>query len=276
MAPCALGGILDHETVPRLRCRIVAGAANNQLASRLGGRSPGRPGHPVGARFRGQRRRDHQHRGGAARYDAAAARRRVRRIGEIILDIFDRADASGTHSAGGGDGPGPGAPGGCSRPPRTGASAARRRPAAALHRPACRGGPRGSRWRPDGVPVGASLHASSSSSSTLRLPRSSAARSRRSRSSRWEMYWSSLASGSWTTGPWPGHRTASRRSLSRLEAVEVGDQRPRIGRDEHASLAEHRVAGERGRAGHEGQVVRRVAGRGHDLERPERVAVGRA
>jgi leucine dehydrogenase len=29
-------------------------------------------------------------------YDAAAARRRVRRIGEIILDIFDRADASGT------------------------------------------------------------------------------------------------------------------------------------------------------------------------------------
>jgi leucine dehydrogenase len=31
-APCALGGILDHDTVPRLRCRIVAGAANNQLA----------------------------------------------------------------------------------------------------------------------------------------------------------------------------------------------------------------------------------------------------
>ena len=31
-APCALGGVLDHETVPRLRCPIVAGAANNQLA----------------------------------------------------------------------------------------------------------------------------------------------------------------------------------------------------------------------------------------------------
>jgi leucine dehydrogenase len=31
-APCALGGILDHETVPQLKCRIVAGAANNQLA----------------------------------------------------------------------------------------------------------------------------------------------------------------------------------------------------------------------------------------------------
>jgi leucine dehydrogenase len=33
VAPCALGGILDHETVPRLRCRVVAGAANNQLAA---------------------------------------------------------------------------------------------------------------------------------------------------------------------------------------------------------------------------------------------------
>ena len=30
-APCALGGILNVETVPRLRCAIVAGGANNQL-----------------------------------------------------------------------------------------------------------------------------------------------------------------------------------------------------------------------------------------------------
>jgi leucine dehydrogenase len=32
VAPCALGGVLDDETVPALRCRVVAGAANNQLA----------------------------------------------------------------------------------------------------------------------------------------------------------------------------------------------------------------------------------------------------
>jgi leucine dehydrogenase len=32
-APCALGGALNDRTVPELRCRIVAGAANNQLAS---------------------------------------------------------------------------------------------------------------------------------------------------------------------------------------------------------------------------------------------------
>jgi leucine dehydrogenase len=31
-APCALGGTLNSETIPRLRCRIVAGSANNQLA----------------------------------------------------------------------------------------------------------------------------------------------------------------------------------------------------------------------------------------------------
>ena len=33
VAPCALGGVLDDESVPALRCRVVAGAANNQLAS---------------------------------------------------------------------------------------------------------------------------------------------------------------------------------------------------------------------------------------------------
>ncbi len=30
-SPCALGGILNNKTIPRLRCRIIAGAANNQL-----------------------------------------------------------------------------------------------------------------------------------------------------------------------------------------------------------------------------------------------------
>jgi len=30
-APCAIGAILNPDSIPRLRCRIVAGAANNQL-----------------------------------------------------------------------------------------------------------------------------------------------------------------------------------------------------------------------------------------------------
>jgi leucine dehydrogenase len=35
--PCALGGILDDGTIARLKCRIVAGAANNQLADETHG-----------------------------------------------------------------------------------------------------------------------------------------------------------------------------------------------------------------------------------------------
>jgi leucine dehydrogenase len=31
-SPCAMGGVLSAETIPRLRCAIVAGAANNQLS----------------------------------------------------------------------------------------------------------------------------------------------------------------------------------------------------------------------------------------------------
>jgi leucine dehydrogenase len=32
LAPCALGAVLDPQSIPRLRARIIAGAANNQLA----------------------------------------------------------------------------------------------------------------------------------------------------------------------------------------------------------------------------------------------------
>ncbi len=32
LAPCALGGVLNETTIPRLRCRAVVGSANNQLA----------------------------------------------------------------------------------------------------------------------------------------------------------------------------------------------------------------------------------------------------
>lgn len=31
--PCAMGAVLNADTIPRLRCKIVAGAANNQLAN---------------------------------------------------------------------------------------------------------------------------------------------------------------------------------------------------------------------------------------------------
>jgi leucine dehydrogenase len=33
LAPCAVGGVLNAETIPHLRCKAIAGAANNQLGS---------------------------------------------------------------------------------------------------------------------------------------------------------------------------------------------------------------------------------------------------
>jgi leucine dehydrogenase len=33
LAPCAVGGMLNAETIPHLRCKAVAGGANNQLQS---------------------------------------------------------------------------------------------------------------------------------------------------------------------------------------------------------------------------------------------------
>lgn len=33
LSPCALGGIVNHDTIARLKCRIVCGSANNQLAT---------------------------------------------------------------------------------------------------------------------------------------------------------------------------------------------------------------------------------------------------
>jgi leucine dehydrogenase len=96
LAPCALGGILDHESTPRLRCTIVAGAANNQLADdRVADLLAARgvlwaPDFVVNA-------------GGLINiseelpvYDAAAARRRVRGIADTLRRIFDDAETSGT------------------------------------------------------------------------------------------------------------------------------------------------------------------------------------
>ena len=39
LAPCALGAVLDEQSIPRLHARIVAGAANNQLAQGQDGQS---------------------------------------------------------------------------------------------------------------------------------------------------------------------------------------------------------------------------------------------
>jgi leucine dehydrogenase len=99
-APCAVGGILSVETAPRLRCRIVAGSANNQLAEpeaaellRAGGIlyapdyviNAGGAIAIVGLEQLGWSKSD---------LDAALAR-----IGETLRQIYERADARGISTA---------------------------------------------------------------------------------------------------------------------------------------------------------------------------------
>ncbi|HMJ03723.1 MAG TPA: Glu/Leu/Phe/Val dehydrogenase dimerization domain-containing protein [Conexibacter sp.] len=97
LSPCALGAILDADAVPRLRCRAIAGAANNQLSEeRIADLLAARgilwaPDFVVNA-------------GGIvniavelrpAGYDAATARRDCRAIGATLAEVLDAADAAG-------------------------------------------------------------------------------------------------------------------------------------------------------------------------------------
>lgn len=95
-APCALGGALNDRTVPELRCKVVAGAANNQLATDQNGDMlmergiPYAPDYAINA-------------GGLINvaqevvgYDAVAARERTLRIYDTILEIAQRAAQTAT------------------------------------------------------------------------------------------------------------------------------------------------------------------------------------
>jgi leucine dehydrogenase len=96
LVPCALGGFLDHDTVPRLRCRVIAGAANNQLADDgvaelLEARGIlWAPDFVVNA---GGLINISEEIGG---YHVAAARRRVRGIADTLREIFTQAERSDT------------------------------------------------------------------------------------------------------------------------------------------------------------------------------------
>lgn len=96
-APCALGGILSTATIPEIRAKIVAGAANNQLATpedaeRLAARGVlHAPDFVINA-------------GGLINvaaevapggYDRAAVVEKVERIPATLAAIFDRSEAEG-------------------------------------------------------------------------------------------------------------------------------------------------------------------------------------
>lgn len=95
-APCALGGVINDETLPGLRARIVAGSANNQLAEdRHGDRLADMgvlyaPDYVINAG--GIINIAHE---GEA-YDRDAAFRHVGEIGKTLSDLFARSERDGT------------------------------------------------------------------------------------------------------------------------------------------------------------------------------------
>lgn len=95
-APCAVGGVVDDETIPRLECDVVAGAANNVLAERRHAealRERGilyAPDYVINA---GGLITVATEYAGDTRADALEA---ADRIGDRLLALIERADGRGT------------------------------------------------------------------------------------------------------------------------------------------------------------------------------------
>ena len=112
LAPCALGGVLDEETVPELQAPVIAGAANNQLADDAIAEALAARGVLWAPDFVANA-------GGIINiavelegYDPPVARRRVRGIAETLQRDLRRRRAPGHDPAGRGAGPRAPAPGG--------------------------------------------------------------------------------------------------------------------------------------------------------------------
>ena len=111
LVPCALGGVLDHESVPRLQAPAIAGAANNQLASADVAdllREHGILWAPdfvanAGGIVNISVELD---RGG---YDPDRAKARTDEIGDTLRRVYDDAASAQHHAAHRGDGAGRGA-----------------------------------------------------------------------------------------------------------------------------------------------------------------------
>jgi glutamate dehydrogenase/leucine dehydrogenase len=99
-SPCATGRVLTEVTIPHLRCRIVAGAANNQLGVAEDGerlRAAGilfAPDFVINAG-------GVIHLGGyeTLGWDDATMAARLEAIGDTLLEIFERADREGISTA---------------------------------------------------------------------------------------------------------------------------------------------------------------------------------
>lgn len=94
-APCALGDAIVTRTLPEIRARIVAGAANNQLASPEIARALRRAGVLYAPDFVINAGGMIQLAGEYAGFDAAELRRRIRAIGDTLREVFEEAETSG-------------------------------------------------------------------------------------------------------------------------------------------------------------------------------------
>jgi len=96
LVPCALGAVLDSRSIPALHARVIAGAANNQLARDEDGEALMRagilyaPDYVINAG--GIISVAHEYRGGAS---AAQVRAEIERIPGRLTEIFERARREG-------------------------------------------------------------------------------------------------------------------------------------------------------------------------------------
>ncbi len=94
-APCALGAILNERSIPQIRAKVIAGAANNQLATATDGRrvlergllyAPDyviNAGGIIDIHYEGPG------------YDEAVVHAHLQRIGQTLTEIFERSKTSG-------------------------------------------------------------------------------------------------------------------------------------------------------------------------------------
>lgn len=96
-APCALGAVINDDTIFRLRAKVVAGAANNQLAEDRHGEQLMRrsilyaPDYVINAGGL----IDVAHERDPGGYDRDKMLRHIERIDDTLIEIFERADAEG-------------------------------------------------------------------------------------------------------------------------------------------------------------------------------------
>jgi leucine dehydrogenase len=96
-SPCAIGGILNSKTIPQLKCRAVAGVANNQLLNDEDGEILMARNILYAADFvinAGGLINISEEIGGK-RYHPALARERVDHLYEVLLSIFEHSEKSG-------------------------------------------------------------------------------------------------------------------------------------------------------------------------------------